>query len=124
MDLFIEKFRKFNQKISDWMENISLFALLFMMCTTCVDVVGTKVFRISVFGAIDMIMLGFALFVIISWRLLLYGYSLQIGGEESATARIPLYPFAYGAGIACILVCLVYLHRFIALAIKGEINES
>ena len=62
--------------------------------------------------------LGFALFVLIVWRLFVYGYSLQTGGEESMTARIPLHPFAYGAAVACIPVCLVFLHRLIDSIIK------
>ena len=62
--------------------------------------------------------LGFALFVLIVWRLFTYGYSLQTGGEESMTARITLHPFAYGAAVACIPVCLVFLHRLIDSIIK------
>jgi TRAP-type C4-dicarboxylate transport system permease small subunit len=58
-------------------------------------------------------LLGFALFVIILWRLTLYAYSLQIQNELTSTVRIPLYPFAYGAAFACIPVCLVYLHHLL-----------
>ena len=54
--------------------------------------------------------LGLALFVILVWRLTEHAYSLQIENEVTPTARIPLYPFAYGAAVACIPVCLVYLH--------------
>ena len=57
-------------------------------------------------------LLGLALFILIVWRLCTYGYSFQTGGEESATARIPLYPFAYGVALAGIPVCLVFLSRF------------
>jgi len=52
------------------------------------------------------------LFILIIWRLCVYGYSLQRGGEVSATARIPLYPFAYGVAFASIPVCLVLLSEF------------
>jgi len=62
--------------------------------------------------------LGFAFFVLIVWRLFIYGYSLQTGGEESATAYIPLFPFVYGAAVACIPVCLIFLHHFIDSTIK------
>jgi TRAP-type C4-dicarboxylate transport system permease small subunit len=58
-------------------------------------------------------LLGFALFILIIWRLCVYGYSLQRGGEVSATALIPLYPFAYGVAIASVPVCLVYLLEFL-----------
>ncbi len=52
--------------------------------------------------------LGLILFILIVYRLFAYGYSLQEGGEVSATARVALYPFAYGAAIGCFPICLVY----------------
>jgi TRAP-type C4-dicarboxylate transport system permease small subunit len=58
-------------------------------------------------------LLGLGLFILIIWRLSIYGYSLQTGGEVSATARIPLYPFAYGIALASIPVCLVFLLKFL-----------
>lgn len=57
-------------------------------------------------------LLGFVLFTIIVWRLFLYSYDLQIEGEVTPTARIPIYPFGYGAAVACVPVCLVYLSLF------------
>jgi len=57
-------------------------------------------------------LLGLTLFILIIWRLCVYGYSLQTGGEVSATALIPLYPFAYGIALASIPVCLVFLLEF------------
>lgn len=62
-------------------------------------------------AAVDVFVniLGLFLFVLIVWRLTLYGHYMQTGGEVSATARIPLYPFAYGIAIACIPVCVVFL---------------
>ena len=144
------------------MEWVGLFALLLIMALTCVDVIGAKLFRAPVFGALDIVMiaqlvaisfavamslilgrhvqveffvpllpkrlqvicdslvyfLSFVLFVLIVWRLFAYAYDLQIGNEESMTARIPLAPFAYGAAAACIPVCLVFLQRFIDSMIK------
>ena len=58
-------------------------------------------------------LLGLTLFIMIIWRLCLYGYSLQTGGEVSATARIPLYPFAYGIALASIPVCLIFSLQFL-----------
>ena len=62
-------------------------------------------------AAVDVIVsaLGLFLFVLIVWRLTLYGQYMQIGPEVSATARIPLYPFAYGIAIACVPVCVVFV---------------
>lgn len=58
-------------------------------------------------------LLGLTLFILIIWRLCVYGYSLQTSGEVSATARIPLYPFAYGIALASVPVCLVFLLEFL-----------
>jgi TRAP-type C4-dicarboxylate transport system permease small subunit len=58
-------------------------------------------------------LLGFALFLMIVWRLTEYAYSFHIENELTPTARIPLYPFAYGAAFACIPVCLVYLYHLL-----------
>lgn len=53
--------------------------------------------------------LGLFLFAVIVWRLGVYGHYMQTGAEVSATARIPLYPFAYGIAFAAVPVCLVFL---------------
>jgi len=63
-------------------------------------------------------LLGLILFILIIWRLCVYGYFLQTGGEESATARIPLYPFAYGIALASIPVCLVFLNKFLNAIVR------
>jgi hypothetical protein len=47
------------------------------------------------------------------------GYSFQTTGEYSATAYIPLYPFAYGVAFASIPVFLAILLEFIK-SLKGE----
>jgi len=57
--------------------------------------------------------LGVVLFSFIVWRLSIYGHYMQVGGEVSATARIPLYPFAYGIALASIPVCLVFIVQLV-----------
>jgi TRAP-type C4-dicarboxylate transport system permease small subunit len=153
----LEKFGRFNQRLSYLVEWIGLCGLLLMMFITCIDVVGAKIFRLPIPGAIDFVMLsqlfsvsfavaatlilgrhveveffvpllpkvvrgivdcviqllGLLLFVLISWRLMTYGHTLQTAHEVTSTVRIPLYPFAYGIALAFIPVCLVYLQRFI-----------
>ena len=165
----LEKFEKFNRKLSGWVEWVGFGALFLMVVLTCVDVVGGKLFRAPVFGSLDIMMLAqllaissagamalilgrhvqveffmmlfpkrvqalvdcliyflcLAFFVIIVWRLFVYGYHLQIGGEESGTARIPLYPFAYMAALAIIPMCLVFLQQFMSSILRvGKKNES
>jgi TRAP-type C4-dicarboxylate transport system permease small subunit len=58
-------------------------------------------------------LLGFLLFALIVWRLLVYGYSLQAVSEVSSTIRIPLYGFAYGFAVAGIPVSLILLTEMI-----------
>ena len=63
-------------------------------------------------------LIGLALFVVLVWRLTGYAYALQIDHEATPTARIPLYPFAYGAAFAFVPVCLVYLHYLLESLVR------
>jgi TRAP-type C4-dicarboxylate transport system permease small subunit len=54
----LDKFEKYNRRLSDWFEWIGLAAMLLMMVITCIDVVGAKVFHWRLFGAIDTVMLS------------------------------------------------------------------
>jgi TRAP-type C4-dicarboxylate transport system permease small subunit len=164
----LEKFEKFNRRLSGWIEWIGFLAIFLMVALTCVDVFGAKVFRTPVFGALDVMgiaqliaisfavamalilgrhvqveffvmllpkrvqaavdiiinFLGLFLFVLIVWRLFAYAYHLQLGGEESMTARIPLAPFTYAAAAAFIPVCLVFLQQFLSSVVRVIHNES
>lgn len=61
---------------------------------------------------------GLVLFILVVWQLCVHGYSFQRSGEVSATARIPLYPFAYGIALASIPVCLVLLQQLLSLVVR------
>ena len=63
-------------------------------------------------------LLGLILFILVIWRLCVYGYSLQTGGEVSATARIPMAPFAYGIALASVPVCMVFFLEFLNSLIR------
>ncbi|MFC1533780.1 TRAP transporter small permease [Thermodesulfobacteriota bacterium] len=54
----LDKFEKFNRRLSGRFEKIGLAGLLMMMTVTCIDVVGAKVFHWRLFGAIDIVMLS------------------------------------------------------------------
>ena len=158
----LEKFDRFNKKFCYLVEWVGLTGLLLMMFVTCIDVLGAKVFRLPVPGAIDLVMLsqlfavsfaiaaslilgrhveveffvpllpplaraivdliiqllGLCLFVLICGRLIVYGVYLQKGYEVTSTIRIPLYPFAYGIGLACIPTCLVFLQRVMVSIVR------
>ena len=57
--------------------------------------------------------LGLGLFMLLLWRMSLFGHALQTSGDYSATIHIPYYPFAYGIALATIPVCVVYLVELI-----------
>ncbi len=63
-------------------------------------------------------LLSLLFFVLIVWRSFVYGYNLQALGETSLTQHIPMAPFAYGIGIACIPAVVIY-----ALQIYRDIME-
>ena len=54
----LDKFERFNHRLSGWFEWIGLAGLLLIMTITCIDVVGAKVFKSPILGAIDMVMLS------------------------------------------------------------------
>ena len=164
----LDKFEKFNKRLSEGVEWIGFAALFLMVVLTCVDVVGAKLFRAPIFGALDVVILaqliavsfavaiglimgrhvqveffvmllpkrlqsgidcfvnflGLVLFIVIVWRLFAYGYGMQVGGEESMTARIPLAPFAYAAAVGLMPVCLIYLQKLLTSIVKTAKNES
>jgi TRAP-type C4-dicarboxylate transport system permease small subunit len=63
----IDKFQRFNEKVSAGFEWVGLGAFVFMMVLTTVDVIGAKLFLRPVNGALDLMMIlqllamGFAL---------------------------------------------------------------
>ena len=160
----LNKFEKFNRRLSNWCEWLGLAALLVMMTVTCIDVVGSKIFRLPLLGSIDMVqlsqivaisfaagmaqilgrhvqveflynllprraqavidsiwpLLSLGLFIVVIWRLWVLGNSFKTTGEYTATAYIPLYPFAYALALACIPVCLVLLMEFLKSLMKRE----
>jgi TRAP-type C4-dicarboxylate transport system permease small subunit len=67
---------------------------------------------------------GLAFFVLIVWRLFSYGYFFQTGGDVTATAYIPVFPFIYGAAVAFMPACLVHLQQFIHSIVEVVKNES
>jgi TRAP-type C4-dicarboxylate transport system permease small subunit len=164
----LEKFERFNRKISSWAAWIGFGAIFLMVVLTCVDVFGAKLFRAPVFGALDMMMLAQLLavtfagamaliqgrhvqvefimillprriqalvdalinvlclvfFGIVVWRLFVYGQYIQTGREETMTAHIPLFPFAYASAVAIIPFCLVFLQQFLSSLLSVVKNES
>jgi len=51
--------------------------------------------------------LGCGLFAVAAWKIMLMGWDYQVNGHVSMTLQVPLYPVAYGMGIALVVVSLV-----------------
>ena len=158
----LDKFEKFNQRVSGWFEWIGVAGLLAMMVVTIIDVTGNKLFNTPLLGATDWVgffqgiaiafvcamalivgrhvrveilvtrlpnraqaiiesialLLSFGLFVLIVWRLFVLGNYFQAGGETTPTAHIPRLIPAYGIAVASIMVCLVFIQKFLNSLIK------
>ena len=63
-----------------------------------------------------------ALFLLVGWNMLRYARDLQTSGEVSLTLQMPFYPVAYGVGICCFILCLVFVCDIIKIS-KGEYED-
>jgi TRAP-type C4-dicarboxylate transport system permease small subunit len=63
--------------------------------------------------------LELGLFILIVWRLIIFGHYMQTGGEGTGTIRIPLYPFGYGMAAALIPFCMVIILRLVKSIAKA-----
>jgi len=64
-----------------------------------------------------------ALFLLVGWNMFKYARDLQKSGEVSLTLQLPFYPVAYGVGVCCFILCLVFVCD-IAKIIKGEYEDA
>jgi TRAP-type C4-dicarboxylate transport system permease small subunit len=54
----LDTLERYNRRLSQWFEILAFLALLVMMVVTCVDVLGAKLFRSPLLGALDIVMLA------------------------------------------------------------------
>ena len=54
----LEKFDRFNRRISSAFERIGFASIILMVVLTCVDVIGAKLFLTPIYGALDVMMLA------------------------------------------------------------------
>ena len=57
--------------------------------------------------------LSFLLFAIVTWRMSLYGHTLQMTGEETVNLRLPLYVFVYALSFCLLVFTLTILREII-----------
>jgi len=63
-----------------------------------------------------------ALFLLVGWNLFKYARDLQKSGEVSLTLQMPFYPVAYGVGVCCFILFLVFVCDIIKI-FKGEYED-
>ncbi len=96
----LEKFDRLNRKISFWIEWIGLAGILMMMAITCLDVVGAKVFRFPVPGALDIVMMSQLVAVAFA-----VAASLILGRHVEVEFFVPLLP----KGLQTVIDAIVHL---------------
>ena len=101
----LEKFERFNRKISGWVEWIGFGALFLMVVLTCVDVVGAKIFLTPVPGSIDVMMLAQLIAVSFAGAM-----ALILGRHIQVEFFVVLLPRRFQALIDALinLLCLVF----------------
>lgn len=97
----LDKLEKFNRRLSDWFQWIGLLGLLLMMVITCIDVVGSKVFRSPLLGSIDMVVL--AQIVAISFAA---SMALILGRHIEVEFFVKMLPRRVGAVISSFVLLL------------------
>jgi TRAP-type C4-dicarboxylate transport system permease small subunit len=125
----LDKFEKFNHRLSDWFERIGLAAMLLIMAITCIDVVGAKVFHWRLFGAIDVVMLSQIVAIAFAASMvLIVGRHIQV---EFIIARLPRRAQAVIDSIVLLLGLVLFsliIWRLCVLGytfqISGEYSQS
>ena len=101
----LEKFERFNRKISGWVEWIGFGALFLMVVLTCVDVIGAKIFLTPVPGSIDITMLAQLIAVSFAGAMVLI-----LGRHVSVEFFMVLFPKRFQVIVDAFInvICLVF----------------
>jgi TRAP-type C4-dicarboxylate transport system permease small subunit len=112
----LDKIERYNRRLSDWFEWLAFLGLLVMMVVTCVDVVGAKVFRWRLMGALDIAMLAQTVAIAFGASM-----ALILGRHIQVEFFVKLLPRRLGAVVnSCILLLglglfMVIVWRLVAL---------
>jgi len=95
----IEKFKKFNEMLSDWAEWVGFGAIFFMVAITCVDVLGAKLFLAPVQGSLDIMMLA---------QLIAISFAASKAKHVQVDFFMVIFPRRFQALVECLikLLCL------------------
>lgn len=83
----LERFEKFNLRLGEWFEWVGIVGFLTMLFVTCIDVFLTKILKLPIQGAIDIVM--FAQLIAIAFSISLtvaLGRHIQV---EFVVSRLP-----------------------------------
>lgn len=126
---FLQKFGKFNERISLAMEWIAIAAMLLMMAITTIDVIGSKLFLKPVFGALDV--MAIAQFIAMSFAV---SMALILGRHVQVEFFFMLLPERAAAFVDCVVnllglilfVLIVWRLSVFAydLKIDGEVSST
>lgn len=160
----MKRFERFVKDMSRYFELAGAMGLLAMFFVNLIDVVGAKLFKWPLPGALEIIsfslliaiapaiahglflgvhlridfiiqkfprtlravldtfvsILCMILFILIFWKGLEYGYSLQKAGEIGSSSKIPFFPFAYILAISCVPAVLYFVLETIK-SVKGKL---
>ena len=70
-----------------------------------------------------ILFLGLGFFMLVLWRMSVFGYLKQTSGDYSSTIHIPYYPFVFGIALATIPVCVVYVLEFLKSLKKRKVER-
>ena len=125
----LEKFEKFNRRLSGWFEWIGLAGIFLMMVITCIDVVGAKVFHWRLFGAIDFVMLlQIVAIVFTSSMALILGRHIQVdifisSLPRRAQAIIDIIALLLGFGFFIVIIWQLCVLGY-SFQISGEYSAT
>lgn len=105
----MEKFKKFNERLSSWAEWVGFVAIFLMVAITCVDVLGAKLFLSPLFGALDIMML--AQLIAISFAA---SMALIMNRHVQVEFFMVMFPKRFQALVEC-LIKLLCLGLFIVI---------
>jgi TRAP-type C4-dicarboxylate transport system permease small subunit len=125
----LDKFEKFNHRLSTWFEWIGLAGILLMATITCIDVVGSKVFHWRLFGAIDLVMLSQIVAIAFATSMtLILGRHIKVDLfinrlPKRAQAVIDIIAFLLGLGLFIFIIRQIYILGY-TFQTSGEYSAS
>jgi TRAP-type C4-dicarboxylate transport system permease small subunit len=64
--------------------------------------------------------IGIAFFILLTWKSFDYAQSLHMNHEVTATAKIPIYPFAIWLGLCCLPMVMVLIRDFVTSILETK----